>query len=79
MYGTPGLYIFVSSLSRGYTLTPSSLFATLVSRIVTLLTLDIPYDGYVAYPYDYQYPVSDQVRLHFHLANAEYYVVSLPL
>ena len=52
MYGTPGLHIFVSSLSCGYTLTPSPLFATLVSRIVTLLTLDIPYYGYVAYPYD---------------------------
>ena len=80
MYGTPvGTSIFVSSLSCGHTYTPSPLFATLVSRIVTLLTLAIPYDGYVTYPCDYQYLVSGQARLHFHLANAEYYVVSLLL
>jgi hypothetical protein len=80
MYGAPvGTCIFVSSLSCGHTYTPFPLFATFVSRIVTLLTLAIPYDGYVTYPCDYQYLVSDQARLHFHLAIAEYYVVSLPL
>jgi hypothetical protein len=63
IYGTPvDTWIFVSLLSCGHTYTPSPMFATLVSRIITLA---IPYDDYVTYACDYQHHVSAQSAITF--------------